>query len=93
MFPDCIAIGTATNTVCIAQGYPAGESTGPTINYSTNTITLASPMTWAAGAPIWLYSKSDGVRILYGAAPDIGASAFQSAGQQPPAPQNVHLVN
>ena len=34
-FPDWIAIGTVTNTVQISS-----------INYATNTITLASPMTW-----------------------------------------------
>lgn len=62
-FPDWIAIGTVSNVVQINS-----------INYATNTITLASPMTWSDGAPVWLYSKSDGQRVIYGAAPDIGAS-------------------
>ena len=62
LFPDVIAIGAVSNTVTISS-----------INYSTNTITLASPMTWANGAPIWLYQDSSGSRVLYGAAPDLGA--------------------
>jgi hypothetical protein len=30
-------------------------------------------MTWGSGADIWLYKKSDGERVLYGSAPDVGA--------------------
>jgi hypothetical protein len=30
-------------------------------------------MTWADNAPIWLYSDSSGVRVLYGTAPNYGA--------------------
>jgi hypothetical protein len=62
LFPDVIAIGTIGNTVQISS-----------INYSTNTITLATPMTWANGAPIWLYKNSSGQQVLYGTAPDLGA--------------------
>ena len=43
------------------------------IDYATKTITLASPLTWANGAKIWLYSDSGGRRVLKGSAPDIGA--------------------
>ncbi|MGO9531063.1 MAG: hypothetical protein ACLP3B_07765 [Syntrophobacteraceae bacterium] len=68
-FPDWIAIGTVNNVVQIAEGG---------INYSTNTITLASPMTWSNGAPIWLYKKSDGTRVLYGSESDIGAIPYSS---------------
>jgi hypothetical protein len=64
-FPDWIAIGTVNGTVQISA-----------LNYSTNTITLASPMTWNNGAHIWLYKKSDGAVVLYGAAPDYGASEY-----------------
>ncbi|HJW97359.1 MAG TPA: hypothetical protein VJ485_04320 [archaeon] len=71
LFPDWIAIGTVTNAVQISS-----------INYDTNTITLASPMTWSNGAPIWLYRKSDGARVLYGSAPDYGAYEYGAA---PPA--------
>jgi hypothetical protein len=59
---DWIAIGSVSNIVEISS-----------INYGTNVITLASVMTWADNAPIWLYKKSDGVRVLYGSAPHYGA--------------------
>jgi hypothetical protein len=62
LFPDVIAIGTIRNTVQISS-----------INYSTNTIMLATPMTWANRAPIWLYRNSSGQQVLYGTAPDLGA--------------------
>ena len=65
LFPDQIAIGTVSNIVAISS-----------INYSTNTITLASPTTWSSGAPIWLYTNSSGQRVLYGTAPDLGAHPF-----------------
>lgn len=68
LFPDWIAIGTVTNTVQISS-----------IDYATNTITLASPMTWADDAPIWLYKKSDGAIVLYGSAPDYGAYEYNPA--------------
>jgi len=60
--PDWIAIGTVDNVVQIQA-----------INYTTNTITLALPMTWTGNAPIWLYKNSSGERVLYGTAPDLGA--------------------
>ncbi len=68
LFPDWIAIGTVSNVVQISS-----------INYSTNTITLASPMTWSSGANIWLYKKSDGAQVLYGSAPDYGAYEYAAA--------------
>lgn len=64
-FPDWIAIGTVTNSIAISS-----------IDYATNTITLASPTTWADNAPIWLYKKSDGTQVLYGTAPDYGAYEY-----------------
>jgi len=67
LFPDWLAIGTVTNVVQISS-----------IDYSTNTITLASPMSWNDNAPIWLYKKSDGAKVLVGAGPDFGAGEFQS---------------
>jgi len=63
---DVIAIGTVSNIVAISS-----------INYSTNVITLAASMTWNDNDDIWLYSKSDGVRVLYGTAPDQGAFEYQ----------------
>lgn len=62
---DWIAIGAVDNIVQISS-----------INYATATITLASPMTWADNAPVWLYKKSDGVRVLYGTAPEQGAHPY-----------------
>lgn len=64
-FPDWIAIGTVANVVEIAS-----------IDYTTNTITLAAPMTWTDKAKIWLYSDSGGRRVLNETAPDIGAHEY-----------------
>jgi len=69
---DWIAIGTRTNVVQISS-----------INYYTNTITLASLMTWADNANIWLYKKSDGAQVLYGSAPDFGAYEYIGAAPSP----------
>ena len=85
LFPDWIAIGTVSNTVQIAQGG---------INYSTNTLTLASPITWSNGANIWLYKKSDGKQVLYGPAPDYGAFEYGQNGDTiPPAAPTGLMVN
>jgi len=62
---DHIAIGTVGNTVQISS-----------INYSTNTITLASAMTWSDDANIWLYKDSDGTVVLVGSEPDQGAHEY-----------------
>ena len=62
---DWIAIGTVSNTVQISS-----------INYSTNTITLTSPMTWSDNASIWLYKDSAGRIVLRGSAPDVGAYEY-----------------
>jgi hypothetical protein len=71
--PDCIAVTTVTNQVCITA-----------VNYQTNTLTLASSITRSAGNPVWLYSDSTGRQVLFGQAPNIGAT-FGAAGS-PPAP-------
>ena len=63
--PDCIAVGAASNHVCIIA-----------VNYSTNTLTLASSIGRSAGQGVYLYSKSDGMQVLTGAAPDIGAYPY-----------------
>ena len=65
LFPDWIAIGTVGNVVQISS-----------INYDTNTITLASPMTWNDNSRIWLFKNSRGEKVLYGTAPNIGAHEF-----------------
>ena len=80
MQADWIAIGSVNNVVQISG-----------INYSTNTITLASPMTWNDNAPIWLYKKSDGAKVLVGAGPDFGASELQTTDDGPPAPPRVYI--
>lgn len=59
---DCVAVTAATNHVCITA-----------VNYATNTLTLASPITAANGDPVWLYSDSSGTTQLAGTAPNIGA--------------------
>ena len=66
---DWIAIGTVGNIVQISA-----------INYTTDTITLASAKTWANGASVWLYKKSDGTVVLYGSAPDQGAHESNHGG-------------
>jgi hypothetical protein len=68
---DWIAVGSTGNVAQIAS-----------INYATNVITLASPITRSAGAPIYLYKNSSGQQVLYGSAPDIGA--YEYSGSTPP---------
>jgi hypothetical protein len=67
---DCIAITTVSNVVCIAAGG---------INYQTNTITLASPVTRHAGDPVWLAKDSTGSEV----APNIGSNFLSSAPAPP----------
>ena len=63
--PDCISVTTVGNHVCVTA-----------VNYSTNTLTLVSPISWSNGDHIWLYSKLDGVQVLTGSAPDMGAYPY-----------------
>jgi len=65
VLPDVIAVGTAGNTAKIVS-----------IDYSSNTITLAAVISRKPGASVWLKSKSDGVNVLNGLAPDIGANEY-----------------
>jgi PKD repeat protein len=65
MFPDWIAIGTVDNVVQIQS-----------VDYTHNTIVLASPKSWNNGAEVWLYKNSKGDVVLYGSAPDIGAYEY-----------------
>jgi hypothetical protein len=53
------------------------------INYATHTITLASAMSWSDGASVWLYKKSDGAVVLYGAARDLGANEYELSASGP----------
>jgi hypothetical protein len=59
---DRIAVGNVTNVVQITA-----------IDYGTGAMTLASAISWADNDPVWLYANSSGTRVLFGAAPDIGA--------------------
>lgn len=68
VYPDCISITTVGNHVCITS-----------INYATNTLTMASGFSRSVGDHVWLYSKSDGVQVLTGSAPDMGAFPFNTA--------------
>lgn len=59
---DCISVTTVGNHVCITA-----------INYSTNTLTLASGFSRSSGDHVWLYSDSSGTVQLPAAGPNIGA--------------------
>jgi len=80
---DWIAVGTVNNVVQIQS-----------VNYANNTITLKSPITWSTNAPVWLFKDSSGKQVLYGSAPDMGASEYNS-GQvvAPPINPNQNPVN
>ena len=87
--PDWIRIGPST-TVQISN-----------INYSSNTITLASPVSWSSGSAIYLYKNSNGTIVLNGTNPNIGfdAAAGTSGGgssgggsSTPLPPTNVQAV-
>jgi len=69
---DWIAVGSASNTVQIA-----------TINYDTNTITLASAISRNGNDPVYLFRDSDGTQVLYGNYPDVGAVEYQSGSPTP----------
>lgn len=73
---DCIAVGRVSNRICISS-----------IDYSTNTLTLASGISRSAGDKVWLYSDSTGRKVLLGSAPNIGAL------QQPPPPTNLRTAS
>lgn len=50
------------------------------INYATNTITLASAITRAAGNGVYLYKNSNGAVVLTGSSPDLGAYPYGGGG-------------
>jgi hypothetical protein len=64
---DCVSVTTVTNHVCVTA-----------VNYSTNTLTLASGISRSSGDSVWLYSNSSGTQVLFGVAPNIGAGFVQS---------------
>ncbi len=70
---DCISVTSVTNHVCLTA-----------VNYSTNTLTLASGITRSVGDPVWLYSDSTGRTVLMGIAPNVGATVVGAATPAPP---------
>jgi hypothetical protein len=78
--PDWIRIGSST-TVQISS-----------INYSTNTITLTSPVSWSSGDGVYLYKDSKGNVVLTGANPDLGAFPTGVAQAAPPPPTNLQAT-
>jgi hypothetical protein len=79
---DWIAIGKVNNVVKVAS-----------IEYSKNIIYLESPMTWSDESPIWLYKKSDGKRVLFGNAPDVGAYEYSLQEETIKEPSNLRILN
>ena len=63
---DCISVTTVSNHVCITAVVDATH------------LTLASGISRSNGDHVWLYSKSDGTKVLTGSAPDLGALPYQS---------------
>lgn len=49
------------------------EMTITDINYATNTVTISADVARSDGDKVWLKKKSDGVTVLNGSGPDIGA--------------------
>jgi hypothetical protein len=74
---DCISVTTVGNH-CVTA-----------VNYSTKTLALTSGITRSSGDPVWLYSDSTGRQVLFGSAPNIGATF---AGSTPVAPAPPTLV-
>lgn len=66
---DWIAVGSVSNVAQIKS-----------INYSTNEISMVTPLTWSNNAPVWLYKNSKGTQVLYGSAPDLGANENEYMG-------------
>jgi hypothetical protein len=62
----------------ISVGATGNYSEIASIDYTTNTITLRTPLTWSVNAPIYLFKDSTGRQVLYGSAPDIGAFEYGS---------------
>lgn len=75
---DCISVSIVSNHVCVTA-----------VNYSTNTLTLATGITRSRGDHIWLYSDSSGTARLTGSAPNIGALGATTSLSGPAAPTNL----
>lgn len=76
---DQIRVGTTTVAQIVS------------VNYSSNTLTLASSIPRSAGNPVFLFSDSTGRIVLSGNAPDLGA--YPSGLQQVPTPPSGLTVS
>ena len=65
---DWISVGSVANIVQITS-----------VNYLANSISLSKAIVRKKGDMVWLYSRSNGERVLYGSAPDIGAYEVMSS--------------
>ena len=76
---DCISVTTVANHVCITA-----------VNYDSNALTLSSGISRLAGDHVWLYSDSTGRQVLFGKAPNIGATF--GPGSPPASPAGLTAV-
>lgn len=80
---DWICVGTVSNCVQISTVSYTAEGEG---DYEgAYKIVLTGVISRSDGNSIWLYKKSDGVRVLYGTAPDIGAHEYNPSSDKPTA--------
>jgi hypothetical protein len=68
---DTLAIGATVTASTKVQ--LTGINYSGTASVSSGTVTFGGAVACTNGDKVWLYAKSDGVRVLYGTAPDIGA--------------------
>jgi hypothetical protein len=64
------------------------------VNYDTNTLTLANSISRSPGDPVCLYKDSSGRQVLFGSAPDIGAYPYTGGGgdaSYPSSPKNLRI--
>ncbi len=78
-FQDGWGGGAATGVLAdeISIGSTDNHAQIVSIDYVTNTITLATPLSWGSNDPVWLYSNSSSERVIHGLASDIGAFEYQ----------------
>jgi hypothetical protein len=92
---DTLAIGETIEAATIAQ--IKGISYSDTASTSSGNVTFDSAVSCTNGNKVWLYKKSDGVKVIYGSAPDIGAWEYGAAsmhgtGVEPRTPIGVRIV-
>jgi hypothetical protein len=85
---DTLSIGNTVATALVRQ--VTGVNYSSTTATSSGTVTFAANVSCTNGDKVWLYAKSDGVRVLYGTAPDIGAYEYPTvSGTVPTAPTSL----